>query len=103
GAHSAGRARWWRKQSRPLRCSRWILERIMNTYWKFGAVVAVIIGALAWLALGGVNESKTYYKEIKEVNQLGDQGQRLRVNGYVEQGSIVRDGAKVSFILHQTP
>jgi cytochrome c-type biogenesis protein CcmE len=78
---------------------------MMHTYWKFGAVVAVVIGALAWLAMGGVKESKTYYKEIKEVTQMGDraQGQRLRVNGYVEQGSIVRDGARVSFILHQTP
>ncbi len=77
----------------------------MNTYWKFGAVVAVIIGALAWLAMGGVNESKTYYKEIKEVTQMGDhaQDQRLRVNGYVQQGSIVRNGGQVSFILHQTP
>ncbi len=67
----------------------------MNTYWKFGAIVAVIIGALAWLAMGGVNESKTYYKEIKEVKHMGDQAhsERLRVNGYVEQGSIVRDGA----------
>jgi hypothetical protein len=26
----------------------------MNTYWKFGAIVAVIIGVLAWLAMGGV-------------------------------------------------
>jgi len=77
----------------------------MNTYWKFGAIVAVIIGVLAWLAMGGVTESKTYYKEIKEVTQMGDRArdQRLRVNGYVQQGSIVRDGAKVSFILHQTP
>ena len=77
----------------------------MNTYWKFGAIVAVIIGVLVWLAMGGVTESKTYYKEIKEVKQLGDraEGQRLRVNGYVEQGSIVRDGANVSFTLHQTP
>jgi cytochrome c-type biogenesis protein CcmE len=77
----------------------------MNTYLKFGAIVAVIFGVLAWLAMGGVTESKTYYKEIKEVNQMGDraEGERLRVNGYVEQGSIVRDGAKVSFILHQTP
>lgn len=77
----------------------------MNTYWKFGAIVAVVIGVLAWLAMGGVTESKTYYKEIKEVKQMGDraQGERLRVNGYVEQGSIVRDGAKVSFVLHQTP
>ena len=78
----------------------------MNTYWKFGAIVAVIIGVLAWLAMGGVTESKTYYKEIKEVKQMGDQAaaaRSLRVNGYVEQGSIVRDGASVSFVLHQTP
>src|SRR6202167_6744379 len=77
----------------------------MNTYWKFGAIVAVIIGVLAWLAKGGVTESKTYYKEIKEVKLMGDQAQRekLRVNGYVEQGSIVRNGASVSFVLHQTP
>ena len=77
----------------------------MNTYWKFGAIVAVIIGVLAWLAMGGVTESKTYYKEIKEVTQMGDraQGEKLRVNGYVEQGSIVRNGAAVSFVLHQTP
>ena len=25
----------------------------MNTYWKFGAIVAVIIGVLVWLAMGG--------------------------------------------------
>ena len=77
----------------------------MNTYWKFGAIVVVVIGVLAWLALGGVTESKTYYKEIREVKQMGDRGQseKLRVNGYVEQGSIVRNGGQVSFVLHQTP
>lgn len=77
----------------------------MNTYWKFGAIVVVIIGVLAWLAMGGVTESKTYYKEIKEVNAMGAkaQGEKLRVNGYVEQGSIVRNGSEVSFVLHQTP
>jgi cytochrome c-type biogenesis protein CcmE len=77
----------------------------MNTYWKFGAILAVIIGVLVWLAIGGVSKSKTYYKEIREVNQMGDraQGHPLRVNGYVEQSSIVRDGSKVSFILHQNP
>ncbi|HTW67271.1 MAG TPA: cytochrome c maturation protein CcmE [Bryobacteraceae bacterium] len=77
----------------------------MNTYWKFGAIVAVVIGVLTWLGMGGVNESKTYYKEIKEVKAMGVHAdtERLRVNGYVQQGSIVRDGAKVSFILHETP
>jgi cytochrome c-type biogenesis protein CcmE len=67
--------------------------------------VVVIIGVLVWLAMGGVTESKTYYKEIKEVRQMGDRAHdaKLRVNGYVEQGSIVRDGAQVSFVMHQTP
>jgi cytochrome c-type biogenesis protein CcmE len=77
----------------------------MKTYAKFAALVAVIVGALAWLAVGGVSDSKSYYKEINELSQMGDRahGQRLRVNGYVEQGSIIRDGAQVSFIMHQHP
>jgi cytochrome c-type biogenesis protein CcmE len=75
----------------------------MNTYVKFGAVVVVVIGVLAWLAMGGINESKTYYKTISELSAMGDQahGKRLRVGGDVEQGSILRNGAEVSFVLDQ--
>ncbi len=75
----------------------------MTTYVKFGAVVVVIIGVLGWLAMGGINESKTYYKTISELSAMGDQahGKRLRVGGDVEQGSISRTGAEVSFVLHQ--
>ena len=75
----------------------------MTTYVKFGAVVVVIIGVLGWLAMGGINESKTYYKTISELSAMGDQahGKRLRVGGDVEQGSISRSGAEVSFVLHQ--
>jgi len=77
----------------------------MNTYLKFGALVVVIVGVLAWLAVGGVSENKTYYKTISEVQQMGDQAhvQRLRVDGYVVPGSIVRNGAAVSFVMHQDP
>ena len=77
----------------------------MKTYAKFGALVVVIVGVLTWLALGGVSESKTYYKTITEVQQMGDQAhvKRLRVDGYVVPGSIVRNGAAVSFIMHQDP
>jgi len=77
----------------------------MKTYAKFGALVVVIVGVLTWLALGGVSESKTYYKTITEVQQMGDQAhaKRLRVDGYVVPGSIVRNGAAVSFIIHQDP
>jgi cytochrome c-type biogenesis protein CcmE len=75
----------------------------MNTYAKFGAMVAVIIGVLAWLAMGGISDSKTYYKTIAELGQMGDQakGRRIRVGGDVQAGSIVRNGAEVTFVMHQ--
>ena len=75
----------------------------MNTYVKFSALVVVIIGVLVWLAMGGISETKTYYKTIAELGQMGDQakGKRLRVGGDVEQGSIVRNGAEVTFVMHQ--
>ncbi len=77
----------------------------MKTYVKFGAIVAVVVGVLGWLALGGVSESKTYYKTIAEVQKMGDQAhvKRLKVDGYVVPGSIVRNGAQVSFVMHQDP
>jgi cytochrome c-type biogenesis protein CcmE len=75
----------------------------MKTYAKFAIVVVVIVGSLAWLAVGGINETKTYYKEIKEVVALNDSEryERLRVGGDVEQGSIVRNGNEVRFVLTQ--
>ncbi len=75
----------------------------MKTYFKFGALVVVIVGSLVWLAAGGIKETKTYYKTISELEQMktGALGKRLRVAGDVESGSIVRKGSQVEFILHQ--
>jgi cytochrome c-type biogenesis protein CcmE len=75
----------------------------VKTYAKFGLLVAAIIGVLAWLAAGGVNDSKTYYKTISELNQMGDRAtdQRIRVGGDVESGSIQRQGKQVYFTLTQ--
>ena len=75
----------------------------MKTYWKFAVLVVVIVGAIVWLAAGGIQETKTYYKTVAEVQQMGDNvlGKRLRVAGDVEVGSIVRDGRQVSFVLVQ--
>lgn len=71
----------------------------MKHYAKFAALVVVIIGTLGWLAAGGVKDTKTYYKTIKEVHAMGSQAQtqRLRVSGYVVPGSIVRTGQDVRF------
>lgn len=73
----------------------------MKPYVKFGILVVAIIGTLGWLAVGGINETKTYYKTVGEVASMGNQAldQRLRVGGDVEQGSIVRNGKEVRFIL----
>lgn len=75
----------------------------MKTYAKFGILVALIIGALAWLAVGGINETKTYYKTISELDQMKSaaQGKRVRVAGDVEAGSILRKGRDVEFVLKQ--
>ena len=70
----------------------------MKTYGKFALLVVAIIGLLVWLAAGGISESKTYYKTVAELNQMGDQarGKHLRVGGDVEDGSIVRSGRAAS-------
>ncbi|HOK48041.1 MAG TPA: cytochrome c maturation protein CcmE [Bryobacteraceae bacterium] len=75
----------------------------MKTYWKFAALVVVIVGTLVWLAAGGISETKTYYITVNELEQLGPQaaGKRLRVAGDVEPGSIIRKGREVSFVLVQ--
>jgi cytochrome c-type biogenesis protein CcmE len=75
----------------------------MNTYVRFGILMALIVGSLVWLAVGGVKETKSYYKTIPELAQMGKDAQtsRLRVGGDILPGSIVRSGMQTSFVLHQ--
>ena len=75
----------------------------MKTYFKFAAIMAVIVGSLVWLAVGGVADTKTYYKTIPELEKMGSQAQdhKLRVGGEVKPGSIVKNGAETMFVLHQ--
>ncbi len=82
---------------------RFGLTNIMKTYLKFGGLMAIIIGSLVWLAVGGIKDTKTYYRTIPELAQMGDaaQSHRLRVGGDVKPGSIVKAGSQVNFVLHQ--
>ena len=75
----------------------------MKVYWKFAALIVVIVGTLAWLAAGGISQSTTYYKTISALSQMGGSAfeRRLRVAGDVEPGSIVRSGREVRFVLRQ--
>lgn len=75
----------------------------MKKYGKFAALIAIVIGALVWLASAGINETKTYYKTIAELDHMGDQAyaKRIRVAGDVESGSIQRTPGRVEFTLVQ--
>jgi cytochrome c-type biogenesis protein CcmE len=75
----------------------------MNNYVKFGILIVAILGTLAWLAVGGISDTKTYYKTVAELNQMGEQAQqkRLRVGGDIAPNSIVREGKDVRFTLAQ--
>jgi cytochrome c-type biogenesis protein CcmE len=75
----------------------------MKRYGKFAVLIVLVVGTLVWLATASMNESKTYYRTVSEVGQMGmaAEGKRLRVAGDVEDGSITRKGSQVDFVLVQ--
>jgi len=68
---------------------------------QFGIAIAIVLATLAWLAVSGVQQSKTYYVTIKELQAMkeADRAKRLRVGGNVAPGSIKREGKRVQFTL----
>ncbi len=70
-------------------------------YIRFGAVIAIILLSLGYLAYTGVQDSKSYYVTIKELNGMGNgaYSKRLRVAGNVVPGSIKRQGTHLEFLL----
>ena len=72
-----------------------------SRYVRFGVVIAVIVMALSYLAYTGVQDSKSYYVTIKELNGMGEgaYSKRLRVAGNVAPGSIKRQGTHLEFLL----
>ena len=73
----------------------------MKKYGKFAALIAVVVGTMVWLAVTGSKQSQSYYKTVDELNQMGQKayGQRIRVGGDVEAGSIRRVGNQTQFVL----
>jgi cytochrome c-type biogenesis protein CcmE len=70
---------------------------------KFVAGAVIILGALALLAVSGLEESKAYYQTVQELKAMGarSEGVRVRVAGVVVPGSIVRRDEGVEFQIHQ--
>jgi cytochrome c-type biogenesis protein CcmE len=74
-----------------------------SKFLRFGAAIAVVVCALGYLAWTGVQESKSYYVTIKELQTMDNSrySKTLRVAGDVVPGSIKRAGTRVEFSLKE--
>ncbi len=70
---------------------------------RIGIAAAVIVGTIGWLAYSGYGSSKSYYVTIAELGGLGDKAytSQLRVEGFVQPGSIQQEGPHVTFVLNE--
>lgn len=72
-----------------------------NKTVQFAIAIAIIVVSLGYLAYSAVQQSKSYYVTISELQKMGTSAQstRLRVSGNVKPGSIERHGAGADFVL----
>ena len=68
---------------------------------KFGIGIGIIIAVVAWEAISGFQQSKTYYFTVSELLAGKAGHERVRVGGVVAPDSIERRGGKVTFRLTQ--
>ena len=70
---------------------------------KIGIAVAIILGTIGWLAFTGYGANKSYYVTIAELGGMGDKAyhNNLRVEGFVQPGSIQQNGTHVTFVLNE--
>src|SRR5208283_2078083 len=70
---------------------------------RIGIAAAIIVGTIGWLAYSGYGANKSYYVTIAELGGMGDKAyhSQLRVEGFVQPGSIEQNGAHVDFVLNE--
>src|SRR5271165_5822002 len=71
--------------------------------WRIGIAAAIILGTIGWLAYSGYGAGKSYYVTIAELGGMGDKAyhSQLRVEGFVQPGSIEHNGPHVNFVLNE--
>ncbi|HEU5351057.1 MAG TPA: cytochrome c maturation protein CcmE [Terracidiphilus sp.] len=70
---------------------------------RIGIVAAIIVGTIGWLAYTGYGSSKSYFVTVAELSNMGNKAyhSQLRVEGFVQPGSIQQDGPHVTFLLNE--
>lgn len=68
---------------------------------RIGIVIVIVLAAIAWLAISGVQANKSYYVTIQELQAMGPKvyTRHLRVAGNVLPGSIQHSGTNADFVL----
>jgi cytochrome c-type biogenesis protein CcmE len=68
---------------------------------KIIIATVLILGTVAYLAVTGVRDNKSYYVTISELQGMGNKAyvRHLRVSGNVAPGSIERSGTNATFTL----
>jgi cytochrome c-type biogenesis protein CcmE len=70
---------------------------------RIGIGVVVVLGAIGYLIYTTPSSSKSYYVTIAELGGMGDKAyhNNLRVEGFVQPGSIEQSGTHVDFVLNE--
>jgi cytochrome c-type biogenesis protein CcmE len=70
---------------------------------RIGIAIVIVLGTIGWLAFTGAKDTKQYLVHIPEMYGMGDQAytRQLRVDGFVEPGSIEHDGPHVTFVMNE--
>ena len=70
---------------------------------RIGVAVAIILGTIGWLAFTAYGANKSYYVTVAELGRMGDKAytSNLRVEGFVQPGSIAAEGPHVTFVLNE--
>jgi cytochrome c-type biogenesis protein CcmE len=70
---------------------------------RIGIAAAIILGTIGWLAYSGYGANKSYLVHISELGGMGDKAyhSQLRVDGFVQPGSIEHDGPHVTFVMNE--
>ena len=77
--------------------------KISGNTLRIGIAAAIIVGTIGWLAFTGYGANKSYYVTIAELGGLGDKAyhSQLRVEGFVQTGSIEQNGTHVDFVMNE--
>lgn len=82
------------------------VEKFMKTSsnsFRIGIAAAIVVGTIVWLAFTGYSSNKSYYVTIPELGKMGNKAysSQLRVEGFVQPGSIETDGPHVTFVMNE--